>query len=95
VRPTKRLANWLYRFDDLLVIDPIVDGVGKLTKRTSDLSGQFDTHVIDAAVNGLGAVTNWFGGAARTLQTGRVQNYLLLALVTISVLLGAFLLLPK
>jgi NADH-quinone oxidoreductase subunit L len=95
VRPTKRLANWLYRFDDLLVIDPIVDGVGKLTKRTSDFSDQFDTHVIDAAVNGLGAVTGRFGSAARALQTGRVQNYLLLALVTISVLLGAFLLLPK
>jgi NADH-quinone oxidoreductase subunit L len=95
VRPTKRLANWLYRFDDLLVIDPIVDGVGKLTKRFSDFSEQFDTHVIDATVNGIGAVTGRFGSAARALQTGRVQNYLLLALVTISVLLGAFLLLPK
>jgi NADH-quinone oxidoreductase subunit L len=95
VRPTKRLANWLYRFDDVLVIDPIVDGVGKLSQRFSDLSALFDTHVIDATVNGLGAVTDRVGAAVRTLQTGRVQNYLLLVLVTVSVLLAAFFLLPK
>jgi NADH:ubiquinone oxidoreductase subunit 5 (subunit L)/multisubunit Na+/H+ antiporter MnhA subunit len=69
--------------------------VGKLSQRFSDLSALFDTHVIDATVNGLGAVTDRVGAAVRTLQTGRVQNYLLLVLVTVSVLLAAFFLLPK
>ncbi len=95
VRPIKRLANWLYHFDDVLVIDPIVDGVGKVSKRFSDVSALFDTHIIDATVNGVGVVTDRVGAAVRTLQTGRVQNYLLVALVTVSVLLGAFFLLPK
>ena len=95
VKGTQRLANWLYRFDDLWVIDPIVDGVGKLGRRLSEIGQWFDTHVVDAAVNGIGAITGWFGSAVRVIQTGKAQNYLLVALVTVSVLLGAFLLLPK
>jgi NADH-quinone oxidoreductase subunit L len=95
VKGTQRLANWLYRFDDLWVIDPIVDGVGKLGRKLSEVGQWFDTHIVDATVNGIGAITGWFGGAVRTIQTGKAQNYLLVGLVTVSVLLGAFLLLPK
>jgi NADH-quinone oxidoreductase subunit L len=95
VKGTQRLANWLYRFDDLWVIDPIVDGVGKVGRRLSEIGQWFDTHIVDAAVNGIGAITGWFGSAVRVIQTGKVQNYLLVGLVTVSVLLGAFLLLPK
>ena len=95
VKGSQRLANWLYRFDDLWVIDPIVDGVGKVGRRLSEIGQWFDTHIVDAAVNGIGAITGWFGGAVRVIQTGKAQNYLLVALVTVSVLLGAFLLLPK
>jgi len=50
---------------------------------------------VDGIVNGIGAVTTAVGGAMRVIQTGRVQNYLLVMLVTVSVLLAAFLLLPK
>ena len=95
VKGTQRLANWLFRFDDLWVIDPIVDGVGKLWRKFSEIGQWFDTHVVDAAVNGIGAVTGWFGSTVRMFQTGKAQNYLLVGLVTVSVLLGAFLLLPK
>jgi len=95
VKGAQRLANWLYRFDDIWVIDPIVDGVGKLGRKLSEIGEWFDTHIVDAAVNGVGAVTGWFGSAVRVIQTGKAQNYLLVGLVTVSVLLGAFLLLPK
>ena len=37
----------------------------------------------------------WCGEAFRALQTGKAQSYLLVALVSVSVLLGAFLLFPK
>ena len=79
VKGTQRLANWLYRFDDLWVIDPIVDGVGKVGRRLSEIGQWFDTHVVDAAVNGIGAITGWFGSAVRVIQTGKAQNYLLVA----------------
>jgi NADH-quinone oxidoreductase subunit L len=95
VKTTKRLSNWLYRVDDLWVIDPFVDWVGSLWRRISDASRWADAHIVDAAVDGVGAITTRLGGYARTIQTGRVQNYLLVLLVTVSVLLGAFLLLPK
>jgi NADH-quinone oxidoreductase subunit L len=95
VKGTQRLANWLFRFDDLWVIDPIVDGVGKLWCRISEVGQLFDVKVVDSIVNGIGAVTTAVGSAMRVIQTGRVQNYLLVMLVTVSVLLAAFLLLPK
>jgi NADH-quinone oxidoreductase subunit L len=90
-----RLSNWLFRFDDVLVIDPIVDGAGHVGRRLSDLSRWVDTRLVDAAVNGVGAVIGVLGGQVRRIQTGKVQNYLLVVLVTLSVLLFAFLLMPK
>lgn len=95
VKGTQRLANWLYRFDNQWVIDPFVNDVGKFGRWLSEVSDWFDTHVVDAIVNGVAAITGWFGGVVRVIQTGKAQNYLLVGLVTVSVLLGAFLLLPK
>ena len=95
IRPVQRLATWLYRVDDLWVIDPIVDGVGKLWRGISEAGRWLDTHIVDGAVNGIAAVIGWCGGFVRVIQTGKAQNYLLVGLVTVSVLLGAFLLLPK
>jgi NADH-quinone oxidoreductase subunit L len=95
VKGTKRLSGWLFRFDDLWVIDPIVDGVGRLGRQLSERGRWIDIHIVDAAVNGVAAVTDAVGGAVRVIQTGKVQNYLLVGLITISVLLGAFLLMPK
>ncbi len=69
--------------------------MGKLGRRLSEIGQWFDTHVVDAAVNGIGAIADWFGSTVRVIQTGKAQNYLLVGLVTVSVLLGAFLLLPK
>jgi NADH-quinone oxidoreductase subunit L len=95
VKGVQRLANWLFRFDDIWIIDPVVDGVGKLWRRISDWGQAFDERVVDGIVNGIGAVTAAVGSAARVIQTGRVQNYLLVGLVAVSVMLGVFLVLPK
>jgi NADH-quinone oxidoreductase subunit L len=95
VKNTQRLSNWLYRFDDLWVIDPIVEGVGKLGLRFSEMGRWFDTHVVDATANGIATITGTVGSAVRSLQTGKAQNYLLVGLVAVSALLAAFLLLPK
>ncbi|MEJ5198618.1 MAG: hypothetical protein WHX53_06820, partial [Anaerolineae bacterium] len=95
VKSVQRLANWLFHFDDAWVIDPIVDGVAELWRRISEAGHTFDVRVVDGIVNGVGAVTAAVGSAARVIQTGRAQNYLLVALVALSVMLGAFLVLPK
>jgi NADH-quinone oxidoreductase subunit L len=95
VKSVVRLSNWLYRFDDAWIIDPLVDDVGKLWRWISEIGHWVDEHIVDGAVNGVAAVTGWCGGAVRQIQTGKAQNYLLVGLVSVSVLLGAFLLLPK
>ncbi len=95
VKNVVRLSSWLLRFDDAWVIDPIVDGVGTLWRWLSERGQWVDVNIVDGIVNGVGTVTNWFGGAVRVIQTGKAQNYLLVGLVSVSVLLGAFLLLPK
>jgi NADH-quinone oxidoreductase subunit L len=95
VKGSQRLANWLFKFDDLWVVDPIVDGVGKLGRRLSEIGHWFDVNIVDRAVNGVGAVAVGLGSALRTLQTGKAQNYLFTVLVVLSVALGVFLLLPK
>jgi NADH-quinone oxidoreductase subunit L len=95
IRSTQRLSNWLFRFDDLWVIDPVVDGVGRFGRRLSEWGRWFDTHVVDATVNWVGSITQAAGSAVRLLQTGRAQNYLLVGLVSVSVLLAVFLLMPK
>ena len=95
VQGTLRLSRWLFNVDDGWIIDPFVDWVGRFWRRVSEASRWADTHIVDAVVDGVGSVTQWSGNAVRTIQTGRVQNYLLVALVTVSVLLGVFLLLPK
>ena len=95
VKGTQRLANWLFRFDDQWVIDPIVDGVAGFWRRVSEWGQRFDVRVVDGIVNGVGTVTTTVGNAVRVIQTGRAQNYLLVGLISVSVVLAAFLLLPK
>ena len=95
VKGSQRLASWLYKFDDLWVIDPIVDGVGKVGRRLSEIGHWFDINVVDRAVNGVGAIAAALGGALRTIQTGKAQNYLFTVLLVLSIALGVFLLLPR
>jgi NADH-quinone oxidoreductase subunit L len=95
VGSTLRLSRWLFRFDDWWVIDPLVEGIGRFWGQLSLASRWADRHIVDAAVDGIGSVMQRFGNSVRTIQTGKVQSYLLVALVTVSVLLGVFLLLPK
>lgn len=99
IRGTQRLANALFKFDSNVVDDTIVDGVGLVGRWLAQLSHRFDFRFVDGAVNGIGAVAGWLGGALRVIQTGKAQNYLLVGLVAISLaislLLGAFMLWPK
>jgi NADH-quinone oxidoreductase subunit L len=92
VRPTIRLAEAAFAFDDKFVIDPIVDSVGRFGRWLSDwLRRAIDSPLVDGAVNGVGRATGWLGEFMRATQTGKVQNYLLVAAVTVVLLLALFL----
>jgi NADH-quinone oxidoreductase subunit L len=91
VRPAIRLGQWCYTFDNKIVIDPIVNAVGRFWAWFSDWLRRFvDTPIIDGAVNAVGRFTRWSGEFMRATQTGKVQNYLLVAAVTTFLLIGLY-----
>jgi NADH-quinone oxidoreductase subunit L len=92
IGPTIRLAKACYALDDRILIDPIVDSVGRFGRWLSEwLKKAIDNPIVDGAVNGVGRITNRFGEFMRETQTGQVQNYLLVAAVTVVLLLALFL----
>jgi len=86
VRPFHALGRRLFRFDQT-VIDGFVNLTGLNTLRGSDLHHWFDRVVIDGLVNFAGAVTQFASAFTRRIQTGLVQNYLLLAVAGVFTLL--------
>ena len=79
------LSNVLYWIDDFWVIDPIVNGIGRLGVWISKVLAEFDRLVIDGFVNLVAWFTNRMGAVLRNTQDGQVQVYMLVAVVTITV----------
>jgi NADH-quinone oxidoreductase subunit L len=78
VRPIMRLADKIASFD-YDVLDQIgVDGFGAATEWFSKLDGWIDDTFVDGFVDGTGRFVSRMGAMARTIQTGLVQNYLLI-----------------
>ena len=91
VRGTLASGRGLFTFDRR-VVDGAVDGSGWLTQIGAWISHMLDKYVVDGLVN----FTGWSAGegsyALRRLQTGLVQNYALVMIVGIVVLLTVYLL---
>jgi NADH-quinone oxidoreductase subunit L len=91
IRPVIWLADVSFRFDSG-VIDYLVNLVGRISRALADISGVFDTVVIDSGlVEGVANAFNVLGGWLRRTQTGRVQSYVLVIAVTVLLLLGLYL----
>ncbi|MBI3536072.1 MAG: hypothetical protein HY070_00690 [Chloroflexi bacterium] len=62
----------------------LVDGTVNLAAAFGRVFGRFnkwiDENFVDGLVNEVGAFTQEFAGGLRAMQTGRVQNYLLIAI---------------
>ena len=67
-----------WRYFDVYVVDGAVNGVGWLTVVWAKAKGWFDLAVVDGLVNLVGWVTQGFGKIFRRVQTGYVQEYLLI-----------------
>jgi len=98
VKPAYWFAeNVVYKFIDQGVIDGILHIFGPATDRLgSIIRNYFDLPVINRFFgDGSADVTYWFGAKLRAVQTGRIQQYFMLALVvfiTIGAVLYFFLL---
>jgi NADH-quinone oxidoreductase subunit L len=77
---------------DEKVVDGLVLGVGRLNRTAGFVHAWFDRVFVDGLVNGVGNLTQAFGSIVRLIQTGRIQQYLSLA-VAGSILLAAWLIL--
>ncbi len=91
VRPVKWFADLCATFDRV-VVDAIVNAVGRFGRWLADwLRKAIDNPIVDGAVNGVGWITQQAGEFMRATQTGNVQNYLLVAAATVTLLLALFL----
>ncbi|MCR4407177.1 MAG: NADH-quinone oxidoreductase subunit L [Anaerolineae bacterium] len=85
-----RLAADVSAAFDRVVIDGLVNLSGRAGIALSTLSRWTDDVIVDGVVNGLGRATGALGRALRPIQTGKVQNYLLVAMMTIMALAGLY-----
>jgi NADH-quinone oxidoreductase subunit L len=85
------LSSFLSWFDRN-VVDGIVNFCGVIVRGISWVHGVFDTYVVDGLVNAVAIVLRRCGASLRLLQAGRVQGYIVAAMVgaIALVLLGYF-----
>ncbi len=88
VRPVLAVAGWVYHTMDRTAIDGFLHAVGRASQRWGELNRRFDRYVVNGAGNLVGEATKRFGRGLRLVQTGRIQDYLFLALVTVALLGG-------
>ncbi|RPI28976.1 MAG: NADH-quinone oxidoreductase subunit L [Chloroflexota bacterium] len=83
VRPTNWIAEtFVYKFLDRGVIDGILHGFASLFMPVgSALRNFIDKRVVNGIGDFVGEGIKWFGRRFRFIQTGRVQQYMIMALV--------------
>ncbi|MDP6124161.1 MAG: NADH-quinone oxidoreductase subunit L [Candidatus Latescibacteria bacterium] len=85
IRATLALSRIVAAFDKH-VVDGVVNGVGVLTRAVSWLDGKFDNLVVDGLVNLTGTVVISVGDKVRQVQTGRIQQYVLVSVLGLVIL---------
>jgi NADH-quinone oxidoreductase subunit L len=75
----------LLRWVDTWIVDGAVNGAGRVAQATSFVSGKFDTYVVDGIVNFSAYLSGFFGLVLRKFQTGKVQTYVLFAVLGVMV----------
>ena len=87
-QPFLRLTDKVGYTDWDLYDQKFIDGFGRISEKFARLSGTIDWDGLDKMiVNGIGRFFQRSGQSLRQAQTGRLQNYLLFALLAIIVIL--------
>ena len=77
-QPALRLADKVAWIDRELYDKYFINGFGRLTSWASRVTGKFDFEYIDQLlVDGTGRIASLFGKQFKTVQTGKLQNYVL------------------
>jgi multicomponent Na+:H+ antiporter subunit D len=91
LEPAKRSASYCSRFD-LGIIDGLVNFAGWLTRLTAWGSHKFDIYVVDGLINSMATLVGYESGFWRRLQSGYLQNYALIFILGLLLILGGVLL---
>jgi len=86
VKPFQSLGRFLFGFD-ARIVDGAVNGTGHATLFISAVKGWIDKYIVDGLVNFTGTLTHFLNSIVKRLQTGFVQNYLLIVFIGILVFL--------
>ena len=79
------------KFDDKIIDRIFVDGWANVAMVVKGIVGKFDDVVVDRiGVDGSGAAVSAGGWVLRQLQTGRVQQYLILTFIVFGLLIFYF-----
>ena len=84
VWPFLRLAAGLAQWDQR-VIDGAVNGAGRLGTWLSEIKAQCDRVIVDGLVNGVARGIRGVGATLRRIQTGVIQQYLLVVIIAVVV----------
>jgi NADH-quinone oxidoreductase subunit L len=84
VRPVMWSTNAFWTVDER-VVDGVVNACATFTRLYSNWSGFLDRLVVDGSVNGVAVLVQSGARAFRLMQTGLVQNYLLVMAVGVFV----------
>ncbi len=90
VNPVKKLCQYCFYFD-FSIIDGLVNGAGWLTRLTAWLSHKCDIYIVDGAVNSMATLVDFNSGFWRKIQTGYLQNYALVFVLGLLVIIGGLL----
>jgi NADH-quinone oxidoreductase subunit L len=90
IRPTVWVADHVYAWIDRGAIDGTLHAIAKGAFAIALGNRWFDIHVVNGTVDLVGNSVKWLGRAVRPLQTGRAQNYLLVALISVLFLIALY-----
>ena len=82
VKPFHATGRILFGFD-ATIVDGAVNNAGLATLWISEVKNWFDKYVVDGFVNFTGAFTHLLNSFVKRLQTGLIQNYLLIVFLGI------------
>ncbi|MBI3997368.1 MAG: NADH-quinone oxidoreductase subunit L [Candidatus Omnitrophica bacterium] len=82
IQPFLGIGRGLSQFDRQ-VIDAAVDGTGRAGGAIARLKAWIDRTIVDGAVNAIAFIVRGCGGLFRGLQTGIIQQYLLVVIVAV------------
>lgn len=82
---TRGLAKFMYWIDNLWIIDPIINAIGRFGVWLAVISARFDQYVVDGAVNAFAWIADRAGGMLRNTQNGQVQVYLMVVVVSLTI----------